>query len=99
MVSYSGGKLGQGKEAAVKYLQEHQDILIEIEAKTREKYFGLGAAKEEAKKAEAKERADAEAKAKAAAKPEHKKEEVKKPNVTEFKEIKAKVINDKAVNG
>ncbi len=103
--AYSGGKLGQGKEAAVKYLQDHHDILLEIEAKARERYFGKDTAKEEQKKAESKARLDAEADAKAKAAPkaepkaEHKKEDAKKTNVTEFKDLKAKVINDKAVNG
>lgn len=111
--SYSGGKLGQGKEAAVKYLQDHEDILTEIEVKTKEKYFGKDAEKEETKKAESKARLDAEAvkntaaKAEAAAKaepkPEAKKEEakpapvVKKPVVTEFKEIKMEAEKKKVV--
>jgi recombination protein RecA len=106
--SYSGGKIGQGKEAAVKYLQDHQDILMDIEAKTREKYFAKDAEKE-LKKAESEKAAEKPEIKAAAPKPEAKKEEakpaavqpaaVKKPNVTEFKDLKAKVINDKAVNG
>ncbi|MBN1113846.1 MAG: recombinase RecA, partial [Oligoflexia bacterium] len=110
--SYSGGKLGQGKEAAVKYLQDHEEILTEIEAKTKEKYFSRDASKELEKKAESKARLDAEAVKSAAAKAEaaakaaaSKKDEdkpapaAKKTNVTEFKDLKAKVINDKAANG
>ncbi|HDQ26453.1 MAG TPA: recombinase RecA [bacterium] len=38
--SYSGGKLGQGRDAVVRYLSDHEPILDEIEKKTREAYFG-----------------------------------------------------------
>ena len=47
--SYSGGKIGQGKEGAVKYLTEHPDIAEEIEKLTKEKFFGKDK-KEEDKK-------------------------------------------------
>ena len=89
--AYSGGKLGQGKEAAVKYLHEHRDILLEIEAKTREKYFGKDAEKEIAAKAEAKDAI------KPAVKPAAVKPEEKKPNITEFKELKLEADKKKAV--
>lgn len=41
--AYGGGKIGQGRENAKKYLAEHEDICREVEVKVREKY-GLTAA-------------------------------------------------------
>lgn len=34
---YNGERIGQGREAAKKYLMEHNDVLVEIENKVREK--------------------------------------------------------------
>ncbi len=48
--SYSGGKLGQGKDAAVKYLTDHPEIAVEIEKKTKEKVFGKPEEKKEGPK-------------------------------------------------
>lgn len=48
--TYSGGKLGQGREAAIKYLTENPKILEEIEQKTKDKYFGKDKAEEKESK-------------------------------------------------
>lgn len=90
--SYSAGKIGQGREAAVKYLMEHQNICTDIEQKTKAKYF--------AKDDEASRENKKEAEPKAAApvvKPEAVKPEIKAPVITEFKDVKAAADKKKAV--
>jgi recombination protein RecA len=50
--SYSGDRIGQGKDNARQFLKEHPDMAAEIEAKIRDKLLPKGAA-EEAPAAEA----------------------------------------------
>ena len=45
--AYDGEKIGQGRETAKKFLEEHPEVMAEIDAKVREHYF----AKEDAKEA------------------------------------------------
>ncbi|MCX8093169.1 MAG: hypothetical protein N3E50_03270, partial [Candidatus Goldbacteria bacterium] len=52
--TYNGVKLGQGREAAIKYLTDNPKILEEIEQKTRDKYFGKEKAEEKENKEEKK---------------------------------------------
>ncbi|MFP4465803.1 MAG: recombinase RecA [Candidatus Goldiibacteriota bacterium] len=68
--SYKGEKIGQGKDASVNYLLEHDEICEEIETRTKDKHFGRGEfSPEEKEKAEKKaaEKEAAEEKAKKAA--------------------------------
>jgi recombination protein RecA len=37
-VSYKGQKIGQGRDLAVKYLEEHQDVLLQVESETKEAF-------------------------------------------------------------
>ncbi|MBP5772485.1 MAG: recombinase RecA [Eubacterium sp.] len=37
--AYDGEKIGQGRETAKKFLEEHPDVLADIDAKVREHYF------------------------------------------------------------
>lgn len=92
--SYSGGKIGQGRDSAVKYLMEHQDICTDIEKKTKAKYFAKDddASKENKKEAEPKAAVPAPA-----VKPEAVKPEIKAPVITEFKDVKAAADKKKAV--
>lgn len=45
--AYDGEKIGQGRETAKKFLEEHPEVMAEIDAKVREHYF----AKEDTKEA------------------------------------------------
>ncbi len=49
--AYEGEKLGQGRENSKLYLEEHEDMLREIEGKVRA-YYGLDGSKDEAETAE-----------------------------------------------
>ncbi len=37
---YDGGKIGQGRESAKKYLREHTEVMNEVDKKVRDKVFG-----------------------------------------------------------
>ena len=92
--SYTNGKIGQGREQAVKYLMEHPEICTDIEQKTKAKYF----AKDEEASKDLKKEAEPKAAAPApAAKPETAKPEIKAPVITEFKDVKAAADKKKAV--
>ena len=57
--SYKGKKIGQGKANAAQYLEEHPDIMVEIETQIREQLLAKPDPKKEEAPAEAP--ADAEA--------------------------------------
>ncbi|MDD5872034.1 MAG: DNA recombination/repair protein RecA, partial [Clostridia bacterium] len=68
--AYNGEKIGQGRENAKKYLEEHPDVMEEVVAKVKQAH-GIGIKAEEAKnnsKADSKAdgKTDSQAKAKAA---------------------------------
>jgi len=59
--AYEGEKIGQGRENTKTYLEEHPDLMAEIEQKVRVRHGLDGAAEADAQTAEASETAEVDA--------------------------------------